>query len=472
MLGGDAVAEGVREDLRNIEAEGVALGFSAEVGVDDIVLFLGRAEAEHVVVAGRAEVAFVELLAVGAGVAAGINGDLARGEPLVAPPIVAGVFEATGLHFMPEPVFVKRTAELIDDLLLQALEEILSDLEDGALLCSCQSDIDHHGLGREADGERDIGAEGAHDGFVGLAGNVVLEGFELFAWLEAREEDAVRKVGGGEVADFVAGGFHSSAEADLGDFGGGDHVADLRAGLIRALNESVNFADVAEVGGGRVKPRDATRLALAADVSEMEDVFGGNAEAVFAVERVGYGRAVAIKNDAVVRIASEGSGPADGLAAEESDASRAFFGLQKLREEIAVDGDLAEDETLRGVEIDLAGRVEGPCLGAVSIFEILIDLFVPLGVAGLWLNDDAGADGALGEVLDEVGGLRGVVVKPAGETEDFKACVRGEFSLRIGGRNPDEATIQRGLGGFEGGGFGVELAGAACSGAGSSPRGT
>jgi hypothetical protein len=42
LLGGDAVAEGVREDLADIEAEGVALGFSAQVGVDHIVLLLGR----------------------------------------------------------------------------------------------------------------------------------------------------------------------------------------------------------------------------------------------------------------------------------------------------------------------------------------------------------------------------------------------------------------------------------------------
>ncbi|NBY39478.1 MAG: hypothetical protein EBQ66_00820, partial [Flavobacteriia bacterium] len=195
-LRGDAVAEGVGEDLRDIEAEGVALGFAAEVGVDDIVLFLGGAEAEHVVVSRGAEVTFVELLAVGAGVAAGINGDLAGSEPFVPPPVVAGVFEATGLHFMPQPVFVKRPAKLIDDLLLQALEEVLGDFQNGALLGASEADIDHHGFRRQSDGEGDIRPEGAHHGFVGLAGDVVFEGFELFAWLEAREEDAVREVGG------------------------------------------------------------------------------------------------------------------------------------------------------------------------------------------------------------------------------------------------------------------------------------
>ena len=72
------------------------------------------------------------------------------------------------------------------------------------------------------------------------------------------------------------------------------------------------------------------------------------------------------------------------------------------------------------------------------------------------MDDDAGADGALGEVLDDVGGLSGVVVEPPREAEDFKSGVRGQLALRIGGRNPDEAAIQRRLSGFKGGGFGIE----------------
>ncbi len=59
-----------------------------------------------------------------------------------------------------------------------------------------------------------------------LAGDVVLEGFELFAWLEAWEEDAVREVACLEVADFVGRGFQASAEADLGDLGAGNSGAD------------------------------------------------------------------------------------------------------------------------------------------------------------------------------------------------------------------------------------------------------
>ena len=419
--------------------------------------------------------ALVELLAVGAGVAAAVHGDLFRGEPFVAPPVVAGVFEAPGEHFVPEPVFVKGAAELIDDLLLKALEEILGDFEDGALLGACEADIDHHGFGREADGEGDIGAEGAHDGFVGLAGDVVFEGFEFFAGLEAGEEDAVREVAGGEVSDFVGGGFEPGAEADLGDFGARDHVADLGARFVSALHEAIDFGDVAEVGDGGVEPGDAAGLGMAADVAEVQDLVCRDfLRLVFwEVERVGGGGAEAVELHAVVGILVPCADAADGFAADEADAGGAFFGLQELREEVAVDGDLAEDEALGGVEVDLRAGIECPGFGAVAVFKILVDFFVPSEVRGFRLDDDAGADGALRQMFDDVGGLGGVVVEPAGEAEDFEAGVGGEFALGVGGGNPDEPAVQRGLGGFEGGGLGVcdgaGIARAACSGAGATP---
>ena len=146
----------VREDLFNLEAEGFAFLFASEVCLDDILLFLFGAESLHVEKARGREMALVELLAVGAGVAAAVHGDLARGEPFVPPPIVTGVFEASGLDFVPEPVFVKRSAKLIDDHLLQALEEVLGHFQNGALLGASEADIDHHGFGWQSDGEGDI----------------------------------------------------------------------------------------------------------------------------------------------------------------------------------------------------------------------------------------------------------------------------------------------------------------------------
>ena len=64
------------------------------------------------------------------------------------PPIFARVWEATGLDFLPEPVFPQRAAELIHEHLLEPLEEILRDLEEAAKLGACAADEDHERLGR------------------------------------------------------------------------------------------------------------------------------------------------------------------------------------------------------------------------------------------------------------------------------------------------------------------------------------
>jgi hypothetical protein len=72
-------------------------------------------------------------------------------------------------------------------------------------------------------------------------------------------------------------------------------------------------------------------------------------------------------------------------------------------------------------------------------------------------------------MLDEVGGDAEIIVKPAGFLEEGEAGLGWGFALGLKGVEDDEAALAGELCGFEGGGFGVVLAGAACSGAGSSP---
>ena len=78
---------------------------------------------------------------------------------------------------------------------------------------------------------------------------------------------------------------------------------------------------------------------------------------------------------------------------------------------------------------------------------------VPRGVGSARLRDDAGADRALGEVLDDVGGDADIVVKPAGFFEQVDAGLRRGLALRIHGVQKDEAAISGKLGGFVSGGL-------------------
>ena len=180
---------------------------------------------------------------------------------------------------------------------------------------------------------------------------------------------------------------------------------------------------------------------MPADVPHVEDLIGSD---FFPGDGVACGRAELVEAHAVMRVVvrvAEAGGSADGFAADEADAGGTFSGLDELGEEVAVDGDLAQDERLRGVKINLGAGVECPCLGADAIFEILIDFFVPSGVRCFRLNHDACPDGALCQMLDEVGRLRCVVVEPAREAQDFHARVGREFALGVGGRHPYEAAI-------------------------------
>ena len=186
-----------------------------------------------------------------------------------------------------------------------------------------------------------------------------------------------------------------------------------------------------------MQPGDAAWVAGAADVAEVQHVGGGHV-LVFPIRPVGDdavagGRAELIKQDAVVGAVGGVGGAADGLAADEADAGAACFGADELGEEVAVNGNLAEDEGLRAVEIHLGAGVEGPRLGAGAILEESLGAAVPLGVGGAGLRDDAGADGALGEMLDEVGGDADVVVKPAGFLKKLEAGGGRGFALGLEG---------------------------------------
>ena len=190
-----------------------------------------------------------------------------------------------------------------------------------------------------------------------------------------------------------------------------------------------------------MQPRNTARLAVAADVPHMENLVGGD---FLAGNRVGCGRSEWVEAHAVmgqvVGIA-EARCAADGFAADEADPRGVLFCLEKLREEVAIDCDLPKDEALRGVEIDLCRCVECPCLCAVPVLKILIDFLIPRGVRCLRLHDNAGADGSLCQMLNDVCRLWCVVVEPAGEAEDFKSRMCGQFPLRVGRWEPDEAAI-------------------------------
>ena len=267
----------------------------------------------------------------------------------------------------------------------------------------------------------------------------------------------------------VAGLEGGEAAAEAGGFVTGDGEGDLGSGFGAAFFVGQILGEVVAVDDGVVEPGDAAWVAVAADMAEVEDVGGGDilvlAGGAVGDDAVGEGRAEFIEEDAVEgAVAAVGGGP-DGLASYEADAGGPGGGGEELGEEVAIDGDLAEDEGLRAVEVDLRGGVEGPGVAAHAVFEEAFGAAVPLGIGGAGLGDDAGADGALGEVLDEVAGDADIVVEPAGFFEELGAGVGGGFALGVGGIQDDEAALAGELGGFEGGGVGGGFGGAACSGA-------
>ena len=173
-----------------------------------------------------------------------------------------------------------------------------------------------------------------------------------------------------------------------------------RIDLPSGSGSRVHLGGVAEVEHGGVEPRDATGLTGAADVPEVEHVGGGDIlvfpGGAVGDDAVGAGRAEGIEQDAVESVLAGVGGGADGLSADEADAGGSGFCGEELGEEVAIDGDLAEDEGLRAVEVYLGGGIKGPGFGAGAVLKGLLGEAVPLGVAGGWLGLDAGANGALG----------------------------------------------------------------------------
>ena len=179
------------EDIGGVDAEAGAELLTAEVGVDDVELLAGGIDAEGVAVAFPGEVAFIQKLGEEPAVSPVIHRDLAGGDPFVPPPVVSGVGEVSGLDLVPEPISEEWAAELIDEHLLEALEEILRDFEEAAKLGACGADEDHEGLGGQADASGDLAHEGADEGLEGSGGVFVFEGFDGFAGAELGDEGAV-----------------------------------------------------------------------------------------------------------------------------------------------------------------------------------------------------------------------------------------------------------------------------------------
>ena len=225
------------------------------------------------------------------------------------------------------------------------------------------------------------------------------------------------------------------------------------------------------VDDGVVQPGDPAWVAVAADVTEVEHVTSGHIS-VFSGravgdDAVGTGRSEGIEEHAIESVLAGVGGAANGFAADKANAGCAGFGGEELGEEIAIDCDLADDKGLRAVEIYLGGGVEGPRFGAGAVLKGLLGKSVPFGICCDWLGLDAGADGALREVLNKVGGDAEVVVKPPRFFEQGGAGVGRGLAFGLDGIEDDQTSIFGVLGGFECGGSGRELGGAACTGAGS-----
>ena len=107
------------------------------------------------------------------------------------PPVVSGVGEVSGLDLVPEPISEEGAAELIDEHLLEALEEILRDLEEAAKLGACGADEDHEGLGGQADASGDLAHEGADEGLEGSGGVFVFKTLDGFARTELGDDGSV-----------------------------------------------------------------------------------------------------------------------------------------------------------------------------------------------------------------------------------------------------------------------------------------
>ena len=116
-----------------------------------------------VAVALPAHVALVHQVAVQAAIASVVDGDLLRRDELALPPVVAGVWQTTCLDFLVDPKLPERTAELIDEHLLQSLEEVLRDFEQAAKLGAGCADEDHECLGWQSNTARDFGDDIAHE---------------------------------------------------------------------------------------------------------------------------------------------------------------------------------------------------------------------------------------------------------------------------------------------------------------------
>ena len=316
-----------------------------------------------VAVALPAHVSGVEELGVESAIASVVDRDFLRGDPFVPPPVVAGVGKIPCLDLMPDPVFPEGAAKLIDEHLLESLEEVLRDFEEATELGACGADEDHEGLGGKTDASGDLAHDGADEWLEGGAGVFVFETLDGFAGLELGNEGTVVEGLGGDL--LVVGALdirQAATEAD--GFVAGDGEGDLGSGFGGPFLVGHILGKVVAIDDGVVQPGDAAWVARAADVAEVQHVGGGHV-LVFPIRPVGDdavagGRAELIKEHAVVGAVGGVGGAADGLAADESDAGAACFGADELGEEVAVDGDLAEDEGLRAVEIHLGAGVERP----------------------------------------------------------------------------------------------------------------
>ena len=136
---------------------------------------------------------------------------------------------------------------------------------------------------------------------------------------------------------------------------------------------------------------------------------------------------------ALQALADEASGYAADWRYGETLIRDSYFKdyAMELAEEIAIHRNLAKDEGLRTVEIDLSGGIECPRLGTSAVFKMPLCSAVPCRIGGAGLRDDAGADGALGEMLDDVSGDADIVIEPAGFFEELDAGLSRGLSLGV-----------------------------------------
>ena len=419
----------------------------------------------HLSKGADAHAALADDLEDGLGVAAEIHCRAGGADPIDAPPIVARVGQSPFAHFVPEPIQPEATAELRDEHVLHFAEENGGVLQNVTGVGAADAGDAPKHFGADADAPRDVARQVIEERLHRRAGVRVAEGLDLFAGLQVHNaragvEDALRGDLGGRLAHAgTADRGQARTEVGGGGLAAGGDEADLAEKFVAVLHVLQHLGHVLELVDGVGHPRDAARLTVAADLAEVQHVGRGDVSAhalVGGEHTVGNRAAEAIQAHAVdpfglVVVHGHGRGVADVLSADKAHHPLPCGGLHKLTEEVAVGDDLAKDQGLGLVEVNLARAVEGAGLVAHRVLEAALGGAVELGVGRAALRDDAGADAVAGDAVDGAQGESLVVGQPARLLHQGLALERGQLEGGVERRKVNVAAGGVRLGALIGG---------------------